>query len=139
MKIGFICTGNSARSQMAEGYAKYFAKLYRKQVEIYSAGSSPAPSVNPLAIKVMKEEGIDISSHYPKSIEGIPYNKLDIIITLCGDAAETCPYIPGAYREHWDLPDPVKAEGSEEEKLEVFRKVREEIKKKVKKLITNIK
>jgi arsenate reductase len=139
IKIGFICSGNSARSQMAEGYAKYFAKLYGKQVEIYSAGSSPALNVNPLAIKVIKEDGIDISSHYPKSIENIPYNELDIVITLCGDAAETCPYIPGAYREHWGLPDPAKAEGSEEEKLEVFRKVREEIKKKVEKLINNIK
>ena len=61
------------------------------------------------------------------------------MITLCGDAAETCPYIPGAYREHWGLPDPAKAEGSEEEKLEVFRKVRDEIKKKVEKLINNLK
>jgi arsenate reductase len=93
MKLGFICTGNSARSQMAEAYAKYFAKLYGKQVEIYSAGSQPAERVNPYAIRVMEEEGIDMSAHYPKSIEDIPYQGLDLVITLCGDAKETCPVV----------------------------------------------
>ncbi|QWK19276.1 MAG: arsenate reductase ArsC [Hydrogenobacter thermophilus] len=135
MKIGFICTGNSARSQMAEGYAKHFARLYGKDVEIYSAGSNPADRVNPLAILVMREDGIDISSHYPKSIEEIPYGELDIVITLCGDAAETCPVVVGARMEHWGLPDPAKAEGSYEEKLEFFRRVRDEIKARVEKLI----
>ncbi|MEZ0362043.1 MAG: arsenate reductase ArsC [Hydrogenobacter sp.] len=139
MKIGFICTGNSARSQMAEGYAKYFAKLYKKQVEIYSAGSSPAECIHPLAVKVMQEEGIDISSQHPKSIESIPYWELDIVITLCGDAAETCPYLPGVRSEHWGLPDPAKAQGSQEERLEFFRKVRDEIKLKVENLIKELK
>ncbi len=138
MKIGFICTGNSARSQMAEAYAKYFAKLYGKQVEIYSAGSQPAERVNPYAVKVMEEEGIDMSGHYPKSIEDIPYRELDVVITLCGDAKETCPAVPGARMEHWGLPDPAKYEGSEEEKLEFFRKIRDEIKRRVEELIKGI-
>ncbi len=138
MKIGFICTGNSARSQMAEAYAKYFAKLYGKQVEIYSAGSQPAERVNPYAVKVMEEEGIDMSGHYPKSIEDIPYWELDVVITLCGDAKETCPVVPGARTEHWGLPDPAKHEGSEEEKLEFFRKIRDEIKRRVEELIKEI-
>ncbi|MFZ8862417.1 MAG: arsenate reductase ArsC [Thermocrinis sp.] len=138
MKLGFICTGNSARSQMAEAYAKYFAKLYGKQVEIYSAGSQPAERVNPYAIRVMEEEGIDMSAHYPKSIEDIPYQELDVVITLCGDAKETCPVVPEAKMEHWGLPDPAKHEGSEEEKLEFFRKIRDEIKRRVEELIKGI-
>jgi arsenate reductase len=138
MKIGFICTGNSARSQMAEAYAKYFAKLYGKQVEIYSAGSQPAERVNPYAIRVMEEEGIDMSAHYPKSIEDIPYRELDVVITLCGDAKETCPVVPRARMEHWGLPDPAKYEGSEEEKLEFFRKIRDEIKRRVEELIKGV-
>jgi arsenate reductase len=138
MKIGFICTGNSARSQMAEAYAKYFAKLYGKQVEIYSAGSQPAERVNPYAIRVMEEDGIDMSAHYPKSIEDIPYQELDVVITLCRNAKGTCAVVPGARMEHWELPDPAKYEGSEEEKLEFFRKIRDEIKRKVEELIKGI-
>lgn len=94
MKIAFICTGNSARSQMAEGYAKYFARVYGKQVEVYSAGSSPSPSVHPLAVEVMREEGIDLSTQYPKTIESIPYKDLDLVITFCG-------YVPGTVRYHY--------------------------------------
>jgi arsenate reductase len=137
-KIAFICTGNSARSQMAEGYGKYFAKLYGKDVEIYSAGSNPSGYVHPLAIKVMAEDGIDISQQYSKHINEIPINEVDYVITLCGDAAETCPVVPGAKTEHWGLPDPAKVEGSEEEKLEFFRKVRDEIKRRVEKLIKEL-
>jgi len=138
-KIAFICTGNSARSQIAEGYAKHLAKLYNLEVEIYSAGSKPAPLVNPLAIKVMAEDGIDISSQYPKPLEEIPLSDLDLVITLCGDAKETCPYVPYQRREHWGLPDPAKAEGTEEEKLEIFRKVRDEIKTRVEDLMKRLK
>jgi len=137
-KIAFICTGNSARSQMAEGYGKYFAKLYGKDVEIYSAGSNPSGYVHPLAIKVMAEDGIDISQQYSKHIDEIPINEVNYVITLCGDAAETCPVVPGAKTEHWGLPDPAKVEGSEEEKLEFFRKVRDEIKRRVEKLIKEL-
>jgi arsenate reductase len=86
----------------------------------------------------MEEEGIDMSAHYPKSIEDIPYRELDVVITLCGEAKETCPVVPGARMEHWGLPDPAKYEGSEEEKLEFFRKIRDEIKRRVEELIKGI-
>jgi arsenate reductase len=138
-KIAFICTGNSARSQMAEGYGKYFAKLYGKDVEIYSAGSNPSGYVHPLAIKVMAEDGIDISQQYSKYIDEIPVNEVDYVITLCGDAAETCPVVPGAKTEHWGLPDPARVIGpTEDAKLEAFRKIRDQIKEKVERLIKEI-
>jgi arsenate reductase len=138
IKIGFICTGNSARSQMAEGFGKYYSEKLGKDLEVYSAGSNPSKYVHPLAIKVMAEKGIDISNNKSKSLNEIPLNELDYVITLCGDAAETCPVIPGANTQHWGLPDPAKAEGTEEEKLEAFRKIRDEIEKRVKDLISNL-
>lgn len=135
-KIAFICTGNSARSQIAEGYAKYFALLKdRKDLEFYSAGSSPTGYIHPLVIKVMLEDGVDISDQYSKGLESIPYQKLDYIITLCGGAAENCPFLPGVKKEHWNIPDPVTLKGSEEERLENFRKIRDEIKKRVVQLL----
>jgi arsenate reductase len=87
----------------------------------------------------MTEDGIDISSHHPTSLEEIPFSELDLVITLCGDAKETCPYAPSQRREHWGLPDPAKAEGTEEEKLMVFRKVRDEIKARVEDLFRRLK
>jgi len=138
LKIGFICTGNSARSQIAEGFCKYFAKIYGKNIEIYSAGSDPTGYIHPLAIKVMSEIGIDISNQYSKSINEIPYKELNLVITVCGDAKESCPIIPGIKTEHWEIPDPNKFEGTEEEKLEYFRKVRDQIKNKVEKLILSL-
>ena len=138
IKIGFICTGNSARSQIAEGFGKYYAQKLGKDIEVYSAGSNPSGYVHLLAIKVMAEKGIDISQNKSKSLNDIPLNELDYVITLCGDAAETCPIVPGANTQHWELPDPAKAEGTEEEKLKIFRKIRDEIEKSVKELIANI-
>jgi len=138
-KIAFICTGNSARSQMAEGYGKYFAKLYGKDVETYSAGSNPSGYVHPLAIKVMAEDGIEILQQYSKHINEIPINEVDYVITLCGDAAEACPVVPGAKTEHWGLPDPAKVIGpTQDAKLEAFRKIRDQIKEKVERLIKEI-
>ncbi|MEO2069333.1 MAG: arsenate reductase ArsC [Desulfurobacteriaceae bacterium] len=128
-KIAFICTGNSARSQIAEGLAKHLAELYGKEIEVYSAGSKPVGYIHPLAIKVMEEEGIDISSQCSKSLEEIPLSELDIVITLCGEAKEDCPVIPGVKLIHWGLPDPAKVEGTEEKRIEAFRKTKEEIKK----------
>ncbi len=138
-KIAFICIGNSARSQIAEGYAKYFALLKnRKDLEFYSAGSHPTGYIHPLVVKVMLEDGIDISDQYSKGLEAIPYHELDFVITLCGDAAENCPYVPGAKIEHWNVPDPVSSRGSEEERLKIFRKIRDEIKKRVETLLENL-
>ncbi|RMA93087.1 arsenate reductase ArsC [Hydrogenothermus marinus] len=138
VKIGFICTGNSARSQMAEGFGKYYAEKLDKNVEVYSAGSNPSGYVHPLAIKVMAEKGIDISQNKSKSLNDIPLNELDYVITLCGDAAETCPVVPGVNTQHWGLPDPARAEGTEEEKLETFRKIRDQIEEKVANLLKNL-
>ncbi len=134
VKIVFLCTGNSARSQIAEGFAKDLKeKLIKdKEMEILSAGVSPKP-LNPLSIQVMAEKGIDLSNNKSKSIEDIDLTDADYIITLCGDARDNCPYV-GAKTEnlHWDLLDPANAEGSEDEKLNFFRKIRDEIEIEVK-------
>ncbi len=138
MKVAFICTGNSARSQMAEGFGKYYAKKLGKDIEVYSAGSNPCGYVHPLAIKVMAEKGIDISRNKSKSLEDIPLSELDYVITLCEDAAETCPFIPGVDTLHWGLPDPAKVEGNKDEILSEFRKVRDTVEVKVRQLIYDI-
>lgn len=136
MKIAFICTGNSARSQIAEAYAKHFARAYGKKVEIYSAGAKPSGYIHPLAMKVLDEEKIDYTGQYSKSLNEIPYEKLDLVITLCGDAAGSCPFVPNVKMEYWGLSDPAKV--SEEKALETFRKIRNEIKKKVEDLIKSL-
>jgi len=123
--ILFLCTGNSCRSQMAEGFAK---KMFPKNMEIFSAGLEPK-GVHPMAVKVMQEVGIDISQQESKNIPEIPIDKIDLLVTLYGDAAEQCPVFPGKVeRIHWALEDPAKAQGSEEEIAIVFRKIRDNIK-----------
>lgn len=129
LKVMFLCTGNSCRSQMAEGLANALGK---GKIVAYSAGLNPAGFIHPKAIEVMKEVGIDISNYKSKPIDNEFLNLMDYVITLCGDAEETCPVTPpNIKRLHWGLPDPAKATGSEEEILNVFRKVRDEIKEKV--------
>ena len=123
--ILFLCTGNSCRSQMAEGFAK---KMLPKNMEVFSAGLEPK-GVHPMAIKVMQEVGIDISKQKSKNISEIPLVKISTVITLCGDATERCPIFPGKVKRiHWELEDPAKAQGSEEENTQAFRKVRDKIK-----------
>ena len=123
--ILFLCTGNSCRSQMAEGFAR---KMLPKNMEIFSAGLEPK-SVHPMAIKVMQEVGIDISKQESKNISEISLDKINMVITLCGDAAERCPIFPGKVeRIHWEIEDPAKARGSDKEIVKVFRKVRDSIK-----------
>jgi len=130
MKVLFLCTGNSCRSQMAEGFARH---LGRGRIEAFSAGTEPAERVHPLAIRVMAEKGIDLSTHRPKKVDEFLSSPLDWAITVCGDAAERCPVFPGrVQREHWPLPDPARATGPEEEVLAVFRTVRDEIERRVK-------
>ena len=122
--ILFLCTGNSCRSQMAEGFAK---KMLPKNMEIFSAGLEPK-GVHPIAVKVMQEIGVDISHQKSKNISEIPIDEISIVVTLCGDAAERCPVFPGKVeRIHWEIEDPAKAQGSEEEIAIVFRKVRDKI------------
>ncbi|MFC4652210.1 arsenate reductase (thioredoxin) [Lactococcus nasutitermitis] len=130
-KIYFLCTGNSCRSQMAEGFAeKYFADRYESR----SAGVEQH-GLNPRAVRVMAEVGVDISHHRSDLIDEDYFNQCELIVTLCGDARDKCPMIPqGTKHLHWDLLDPARAVGTEEEILTVFRQVRDEIKEYVLKL-----
>jgi arsenate reductase len=128
VRILFLCTGNSCRSQMAEG----FARRLLKEWDVWSAGTRPAERVHPLAVQVMAEKGIDISTQYPKTISDVP-RPVDVVVTLCGEAAEECPTFPGARAtEHWGLPDPARATGTPEEVMQVFREVRDEIERRLK-------
>ncbi len=133
MRIVFLCTGNSARSQMAEGLARALAKELGLDLEVYSAGSRPAGFVHPLAVEVMKEIGIDIFHHSSKPLEAIPYWEVDLIITLCDSAKDECPYVPSVKSLHWSLPDPA-AENSPE----AFRRVRDEIRRKLVELLREL-
>lgn len=118
--ILFLCVGNSARSQMAEGIARALAP---PGVAIWSAGSRPT-AVKPEAIAVLKEIGIDISQHRSKAVSEIPADAVDTVITLC--AEDECPLFPGkAERLHWGLPDPAAVIGSDSDRLSAFRKMRD--------------
>ncbi|QHA38178.1 arsenate reductase (thioredoxin) [Rossellomorea marisflavi] len=122
--IYFLCTGNSCRSQMAEGWAK---KHLGDEWNVYSAGIE-AHGLNPNAVKAMKEADIDISNQTSDIIDPAILNSADLVVTLCGDAADKCPVTPpGVKREHWGFEDPAKATGSEEEKWAFFQRVRDEI------------
>ena len=125
MKVMFVCSGNSCRSQMAEGFARAAG------IEAYSAGTEPAGYVHPLALQVMAEKGIDISGHISKGLDLNLAQSMDAVITVCGEADEACPAIPHVNRLHWPIPDPAKAAGTEEEVLSVFRAVREDIARRV--------
>ena len=124
-RILILCTGNSCRSQMAEG----FLKSWDPDLEVYSAGTLPADEVHPLAVRVMREVGVDISSGYPKDVERFVSQPFDFVITVCDHARETCPVFSGRVRErlHLGFEDPAEATGTEEELLAVFRRVRDEI------------
>lgn len=131
-KIYFLCTGNSCRSQMAEGYGK---GLLKDQYECRSAGVEKH-GLNPYAVEAMAEDGIDISQQKSKLIDLDYFNSADLIVTLCGDARDRCSVIPPqAQSVHWPLPDPAQAKGTPEQKMVVFRQVRDEIKKRVAQLI----
>lgn len=130
--ILFLCTGNSCRSQMAEGFARQLAN----GASIYSAGTAPK-AVHPMAARVMKEVGIDLASQVSKGLDAIPLERVDLLITLCGEAAESCPVMPHVCeRMHWPLPDPALAQGDEEEVLRTFRQVRDDIRSRVKNLLS---
>ena len=123
--ILFLCTGNSCRSQMAEGFAK---KMLPKEFKVFSAGIIPQ-GIHTIAVKVMQEIGVDISYQKSKSLAEIPIDEIEVVITLCEDAAERCPIFPKKVKRiHWPREDPAKAVGSEEEITDIFRKVRDKIK-----------
>jgi arsenate reductase (thioredoxin) len=124
-KVLVLCTGNSCRSQIAEGYLKYFAG---NKTQIYSAGVE-THGVNPRAIATMKEDGIDISQHTSNNLEEYRDINFDFVITVCDNAKERCPFFSSnAIKFHYNFPDPAKAIGTEEEVLKEFRTVRQRIK-----------
>jgi arsenate reductase (thioredoxin) len=125
--ILILCTGNSCRSHLAEGV---LAQKAGDLVRVASAGSNPTGYVHPLAVRAMKEIGIDISGHRSKHLKEFLDSKVHTVITVCGNADQACPIFPGMVkRYHWGFEDPAKAAGSEEEVFEVFRRVRDEIAK----------
>jgi|SRR5665647_422426 len=138
MKILILCTGNSCRSQMAHGWLQSFDQ----SLEVHSAGTEPAARINAQAIEVMADAGIDISQHYPKSVDQYLKDKWDWVITVCGDANERCPYFSGEvkHRIHIGFDDPSHAEGSDEFIRSEFIRVRDEIKQEFSNFyLTNIK
>ncbi|MCF8227663.1 MAG: arsenate reductase ArsC [Bacteroidales bacterium] len=128
MKILILCTGNSCRSQMAEG----FLKSFNDKLEVFSAGTEPADEVHPKAIQVMQELSIDLSKNKPQQVDEFLNDSFDYLITVCDDANESCPAFFGKVKNrlHIGFEDPAKAEGNEVEVLQVFRKVRDQIKEK---------
>ena len=127
-RVLFICTHNSARSQMAEGYLRHIAG---DRFDVYSAGTE-ATVVRPQAIEVMAEIGIDISGQTSKTLQQYLPERWDYVITVCDDANESCPVFPGTSdRSHWSFPDPSKATGTDAERLQVYRDVRDQIARRI--------
>ena len=126
-KILIICTGNTCRSQMAEG----FLKSFDSELEVYSAGTKAEIRINPYAVKVMSEKDIDISAQFPKSVNEFTDKAFDYVITVCDDAKDTCPVFTGnvKHRLHIGFEDPANARGTEAEILDVYRRVRDKIEK----------
>ncbi len=133
LKVMFLCTGNTCRSQMAEGFAR---ELGKGVIEAYSAGLEPGV-VHPKAIAVMKETGIDISQQRSKAIDLGILQKVDVIITLCGHAEKSCPLTAApVQRVHWPIDDPAAATGTDDEIMKEFRRARDEIRAKVAQFIS---
>jgi len=126
-RVLVLCTGNSARSQMAEG----FLRSFDMNLDVFSAGTHPAEKVNPFAVKVMKEVGIDLSNRRPKNVSEFLNQSFDYVITVCDNAKETCPVFVGRvkHRVHLSFEDPAEARGTDDEVIRVFRRVRDEIRK----------
>ena len=126
MKLLILCTGNSARSQMAEGRFKHFYPDW----EVYSAWTQPADKVHPLAVKVMAEDWIDISKQFPKSVDKFIGQSFDVVLTVCDNAKENCPVFLWKvnHRLHHSFEDPAWFKGNKEEQLQFFRQIRDEIK-----------
>ena len=132
MRVLILCTGNSCRSQMAHG----FLQSFNSDLEVHSAGTEPADKVNQKAVEVMKEVGVDISGHRPKSVEIYLDDEWDYVITVCGGANESCPQFVGTVgkRLHIGFDDPSDATGADEFVMKEFRRVRDEIQEKFKEI-----
>ena len=135
-RVLILCTGNSCRSQMAEA----FIKQLRPDWEVYSAGMEPAQRIHPKAVQVMRETGIDISGGYPKNVDIFLDQPFDYVVTVCDHARETCPVFLGEVKErvHIGFEDPAEAQGTEEEVLGVFRRVRDEIREAFKRWVEEV-
>jgi arsenate reductase len=128
-RVLILCTGNSCRSQMAEAWVNH---LLGDRWEAQSAGTSPAERVHPLAVRVMAEVDIDISGRVPQRVDRFVREPWDLVVTVCDSAKETCPHFPGRVeKRHVSFEDPALAEGTEEERLAVFRRVRDEIRERL--------
>lgn len=128
-KVLFLCTGNSCRSQMAEGLVNYYLS---KEWKAYSAGTRPSGYVHPMAIEAMAEIGIDISNNRSQSPDEFRSKKFDLVVTVCDNAAEDCPVWLGEGEvAHISFPDPAEATGTDTEKMEIFRSVRDDIRRRV--------
>jgi arsenate reductase (thioredoxin) len=133
-RVLFLCTGNSCRSQMAEGLLREFAG---DDFDVESAGTNPT-RINPMAVCVMAEAAIDITGQSSKPVAGMMQRQFDYVITVCDRAREHCPIFPGDARQlHWSFEDPADAAGTEEERLGVFRRVRDEIAERVRQFASN--
>ncbi len=133
LRVLFLCTGNSARSQMAEALlnAKGNGRFHAE-----SAGSRPGPSVNPLAIEALREHGIAWTGHPPRGTNGLERERWDLVITVCDRAKESCPYFPGQPRmEHWGIPDPAEAQGDQAAKREAFRQALRTLERRIEQLL----
>ena len=131
-KVLILCTGNSARSQMAEGL---FRQAGGDRYEVFSAGTNPS-LVRPEAVAVMREIGIDISGHRSKSVDEFAGQELDLVITVCDHAKESCPVFPGTtQRLHWPFEDPAALAGSEEQRLAAFRSIRDQIRARIQRFL----
>ena len=127
-KVLFVCTGNSCRSQMAEGILRHYGK---DKFEVFSAGLEPS-YVHPLAIKAMAESGIDLTGQHSKTVNELLEEEFSYVITVCDSAKERCPVFPGKYNAiHWSIEDPASAEGTETERMKDFRIVRQDIRERI--------
>ncbi len=135
MNILFLCTGNACRSQMAEGWGRHLAQ---RGFEFRSAGTQ-AHGLNPRAVAVMAESGVDISAQHSKIVTDTMLQESDLVVTVCGNADESCPVLPpGVRKVHWPLSDPAAATGTEEEILDVFRASRDDIRNRVRRLVRDL-
>jgi protein-tyrosine-phosphatase len=133
IRVLFLCTGNSARSQIAEGL---LSQLGGSRFQVCSAGTSPRPEVHPMAVRVMAEEGIDIRGHHPRDLQQFDGQRFDYVVTVCDRAKESCPVLPGAKMIHWSFPDPAGVEG-EEAQHAAFHRTLVEMKKRVTRFVAN--
>ncbi|OFW08357.1 MAG: protein-tyrosine-phosphatase [Acidobacteria bacterium RIFCSPLOWO2_02_FULL_59_13] len=135
VKVLFLCTGNSCRSQMAEGLLRHMGGAV---IQAASAGTTPRP-VHPDAIRCMQEIGIDISAQQSKSLAPFLQQQFDYVVTVCDRARQSCPVFPVPSESlHWSIPDPAEAQGSEAERLEIFRQVRDDLAARIRQLLEEI-